>query len=285
MSDLISVITTVYNRERYLPKAIESVLTQTYSNFELIIWDDGSTDRSLEIAQHYAKQDDRIHVVSAPHQGRGIAVSNACASIKGTYLSLLDSDDLLAQTTLEETILYLNQNPEVGLVYTDYLIIDESDNIKQYGPTCQVPYSKERLLLEFMVFHFRLFHRSVYTQVGGFNSEFTYCQDYDLCLKISESAEIRQLQRPLYYYRQHKQSISFEKRVEQLLFGKRAIEDALQRRGLFEDYELEFQIFARCTLFHRIKSSTESGRSIKQPLFSDFHTPRDEELTPDEIKA
>ncbi len=251
MSELVSVITTVYNRDRYLPKAIESVLTQTYPNFELIIWDDGSSDRSLEIARYYAQQDNRIRVIASTHQGRGHAIANACLVSKGVYLGLLDSDDLLSETALEETILYLHQNPATGLVYTDYLVIDENDKVKQYGPTCRVPYSPEKLLTEFMVFHFRLFRRSLYDFVGGFDPTFTYCQDYDLCLKISESSEIAQLQRPLYHYRQHQQSISFEKRVEQLLFGKRAVEEALQRRGLSEEYELEFQIFARCTLFRQ----------------------------------
>ncbi|MBE9140487.1 glycosyltransferase [Nodosilinea sp. LEGE 07088] len=254
MSALISIITTVYNREDYLPKAIESVLTQTYSDLELVIWDDGSTDHSLEIAFFYAKQDNRIRVFPAIHQGRGHAVANACTVSSGTYLGLLDSDDLLSETALEETILCFKENKGAGLVYTDYIVIDEEDKFKQYGPTCEVPYSKERLLVEFMVFHFRLLRRSVYDKVGGFDRKFEYCQDYDLCLKVSETSEILHLRRPLYYYRQHKESISFEKRVEQLLFGKRAIENALERRDLIKDYELEFQMFARCSLYKRQKN-------------------------------
>jgi glycosyltransferase involved in cell wall biosynthesis len=253
MSGLVSIITTVYNREKHLPKAIESVLAQTYSNFELIIWDDGSTDNSLEIAYFYAEQDSRIRIVPAIHQGRGNAVANACATSKGVYLGLLDSDDLLVETAIEEAVSCLEKDEKLGLVYTDYIVIDEKDKFKQYGPTCEIPYSKERLLVEFMVFHFRLFRRSTYEKVGGFEHEFTYCQDYDLCLKISEVSDILHLRRPLYYYRQHRKSISFEKRIEQLLFGKRAIENALARRGLTEEYELEFQIFARCTLYHQQK--------------------------------
>lgn len=259
MTNLISLITTVYNRERYLPKAIESVLAQSYPDFELIIWDDGSTDHSLDIAYHYANQDKRIRVISSTHHGRGSAVANACTLCKGNYIGLVDSDDLLAETALEETVLFLNHNPEVGLVYTDYIVIDEEDTVKQYGTNCQVAYSKERLLTEYMVFHFRLLRSSIYTQIGGFDPSFTYCQDYDLCLKVSEVTEIAQIHRPLYYYRQHKRSISHENRIEQLIFGKRAIEDALHRRGLSETYELEFQVFARCTLLHRAEPGKGFG--------------------------
>jgi glycosyltransferase involved in cell wall biosynthesis len=70
MSPRVSLITTVYNRAQYLGCAIESVLAQTFADFELIIWDDGSTDGSLEVAQEYALQDQRIRVIAAPHQGR-----------------------------------------------------------------------------------------------------------------------------------------------------------------------------------------------------------------------
>jgi glycosyltransferase involved in cell wall biosynthesis len=254
MTALISLVITVYNREQYLPAAIESILTQSYPNFELLIWDDGSTDDSVEIAQHYVAQDKRIRVIAAPHQGRATALKAAIAATTGTYIGWVDSDDLLAQTALTETVAILEQQPNIGLVYTDYIVIDENDAVKGYGNRCKIPYSKEQLLLDFMIFHFRLMRRSVYDQVGGIDEAFMYCQDYDLCLKLSEVTEIYHHQKPLYYYRHHIKSISGEKRIEQILLSKQAIENALQRRGMTDEYELEFQIFARASLFRKAGS-------------------------------
>jgi glycosyltransferase involved in cell wall biosynthesis len=77
--------------------AIESVLAQTFADFELIIWDDGSTDGSLEVAQEYALQDQRIRVIAAPHQGRVQSLFDAHALTQGEYLAWVDSDDVLAR--------------------------------------------------------------------------------------------------------------------------------------------------------------------------------------------
>jgi glycosyltransferase involved in cell wall biosynthesis len=251
MLPLVSIVITVYNRQNYLPKAIESILTQSYSNFELLIWDDGSTDKSLTIAHHYAQQDDRIRVLAAPHQGRGISIASACAEAKGKYLGLVDSDDLLGQTAIEETVQILETQPKIGMVYTDYILIDKNAKYLGVGETCKIPYDREKLLTTFMVFHFRLKRRSVYESVGGFDPDFKYAQDYDLCLKISEVAEIYHLSEVRYYYRQHEDAISTENRIDQLLHSKRAIQNAMTRRGMDDQYGLEFKFFANCTIYKK----------------------------------
>ena len=94
MKATISLIMTVYNRERYLGAAIESVLAQTRKDFELLVWDDGSTDSSLDIAGNYAKLDERVKVIAAPHQGRAPALKAAHAMCSGTHTGWVDSDDL-----------------------------------------------------------------------------------------------------------------------------------------------------------------------------------------------
>lgn len=253
MSPLVSLVITVYNRERYLSDAIESILTQTYSDFELLIWDDGSTDDSVKIAQHYAMQDKRIRLIAAPHQGRAPVLKAALAEVTGAYVGWVDSDDLLAQTALAETVSVLAQHPQVGLVYTNYLVIDENSTVLREGLRSRIPYSPERMLTDFITFHFRLMRRSIYEQVGGINEEFACCQDYELCLRLSEVTEVLHLQKPLYYYRRHRQSISGQQQIEQTLWSKKAVEQALQRRGMAEDYELEIEVFTRCRLLPKQK--------------------------------
>jgi glycosyltransferase involved in cell wall biosynthesis len=119
MGSLVSLVMTVYNRERYLGTAIESVLKQTYRDFELIVWDDGSTDRSVEIAQEYAAQDGRVQVIAAAHQGRARALKAAHGKASGDYVGWIDSDDALAAKALELTVARLAENPGLGMVYTN----------------------------------------------------------------------------------------------------------------------------------------------------------------------
>ncbi|HEY9662728.1 MAG TPA: glycosyltransferase family 2 protein, partial [Allocoleopsis sp.] len=98
MAPTISLIITSYNRSAYLAATIESVLKQTYTNFELLLWDDGSTDLSPQIARYYALRDPRIRVKAAQNQGFTSALKTAIAATSGQYLGWLDSDDLLAPT-------------------------------------------------------------------------------------------------------------------------------------------------------------------------------------------
>jgi glycosyltransferase involved in cell wall biosynthesis len=251
MQPEISLVMTVYNRERFLSEAIESVLTQTLSDFELVIWDDGSTDSSLEIARSYAEKDNRIRLIEAEHKGRVSSLVSAIAESSAPFLGWVDSDDLLSPTVLEETSAVLAAHPEVGLVYTDYIVIDQDGKARGYGRRCRIPYSKERLLLDLMTFHFRLMRRSVFDQAGGINPSFEMAMDYDLCLRLSEATEARHIRKPLYRYRNHRESLSSSRRVEQMHYAKRAISEALERRGLADQFEVDLQIRGRFSLKRR----------------------------------
>jgi len=251
MQPAISLVMTVCNRERFLGEAIESVLSQTRRDFELVIWDDGSTDRSLDIARDYAKMDDRVRMVVAEHQGRVRSLISAIAESSAPYLGWVDSDDLLTPTALEETSAVLAAHQEMGLVYTDYVGIDEKGKVKGYGRRCRIPYSKERLLLDLMTFHFRLIRRSVFNQAGGINASFELAMDYDLCLRLSELTEVRHIRKPLYRYRDHQESLSNNRRVEQMHYAQRAIAEALERRGLADRFEVDLQIRGRFSLKRR----------------------------------
>lgn len=248
MAATTSLIMTVYNRERYIGAAIESILASTYRDFQLLVWDDGSTDRSVEIARDYAKRDERVQVVAAEHQGRVPALKAAHQLATGKYIGWVDSDDKLAPITLAETAAILDTRPEIGLVYTDYLVIDEQDNVRGLGQRCSIPYSFDRLLIDFMTFHFRLFRREVFEAAGGIDLSFHVAVDYDLCLRLSEVTQFAHVAKPLYYYRSHRQSLSSEARVEQILASKEAISRALVRRGLSDRFEIDVQIIGQYSL-------------------------------------
>ena len=94
MSELISVILPVYNGEKYLKESIESILNQTYTNFEFIIIDDGSKDSSLEIIKEYEKEDERIIVISRENKGLVASLNEGIATAKGKYIARMDADDV-----------------------------------------------------------------------------------------------------------------------------------------------------------------------------------------------
>ncbi|KAM3103425.1 CHAT domain-containing protein [Phormidesmis sp. 146-12] len=288
MTTLVSIVMPNYNREKYLAAAIESVLKQTYSNFELLIWDDGSTDQSTAIAQQYAQQDHRIRVVTAEHQGVTKAAHGAIAQTHGTYIGFVDSDDLLASTALAQTVSILEREAAIGLVYTDYVEMDAASKITGYGHRCHIPYSSERLLVDFMTFHFRLMRRSTYEQSGGIDPSFSgTAYDYDLCLKLSEVTKIHHLSQPLYFYRRHAESISTTQNVEQIVWSQRAIEQALERRGL-NDRTIEVQWSNR--EFQLRRRTVNPSKQIRQaavcsllatiPLMALVETPLLAQVTP-----
>ena len=242
MHPQVSIIITTYNREAFLGTAIASVLQQTYRDFELLIWDDGSTDGSFELAQTYAERDRRVRVVRTENRGRVAALKAAITHTTGTYLGWVDSDDWLAPTALEKTIAVLDADASTGMVYTNYVDVNEQGQLLQMGHRCHVPYSKERLLVEFMTFHFRLLRRSLYEQVGGIDGSLDFVEDYDLCLRLSEITQIRRVREPLYYYRIHAGSASQQLNLEQTLRSKAVIQQALQRRGMVSTHELEVDL-------------------------------------------
>jgi glycosyltransferase involved in cell wall biosynthesis len=252
MTSKVFLVMTVYNRQNYLSQALDSILSQTYPYWRLTIWDDGSIDDSITIARKYAQQDPRIHFVSAPHTGRQHALKSAIASNTNyDYLAWIDSDDYIAPETLASTVAVLDQHSQAGMVYTNHWIVDEQGKVLGLGARCQIPYSPNRLLIDFMTFHFRLIRREIYDLVGGIDLEFPQAQDYDICLKISEVTTISHLQQPLYYYRSHPDTISQSQKSNQIERSSAAIRHALVRRGLADHYCLNiiegdrFQIVRR----------------------------------------
>jgi glycosyltransferase involved in cell wall biosynthesis len=239
MPSQVALGMTVYNRENYLSLAIDSILTQTYPHWHLTIWDDGSSDTSPAIAREYAKLDPRIRFISAPHTGRAAALRAAIQATNRPYLAWIDSDDILAPDALTATIAILDTNPQVGMVYTDHWIVDAGGKDLGLGARCQIPYSKERLLIDFMTFHFRLIRREIYDLVGGIDLNFPQAQDYDICLKISEVTEIYHHPQPLYYYRVHPETISQSQKAKQTERAATAVRNALLRRGLIDLYRLD----------------------------------------------
>jgi glycosyltransferase involved in cell wall biosynthesis len=245
----VSLLIPAYNRAAFVAAAVGSVLRQTYREFELLVWDDGSTDATADVAERAAAGDPRVKIVCAAHAGLCPSINAAAKQLTGgKYFGWVDSDDAIAPTALAETVQFLDSNPNVGMVYTDYLTMDESGRIGALGSRTKIPYSRDRLLIDFMTFHFRLMRRAAYDRAGGVDESIPGAEDYDLCLRLSEQTEIRKLARPLYFYRVHNKSISTEKRLWQIMQSKEAISRALARRGMDKDFDIDVELVGRFRL-------------------------------------
>lgn len=235
----VSIVLPCYNRERYLGLAIQSVLNQTFEDLELLIVDDGSTDASLQIAEKFAVADARIKVIAlSKNQGVAFALKSGFDAARGEFIGQVDSDDLLEPQALELTVQALEGDPGLGMVYTNYIDIDEEGNKLRVGARCSTPYSRERLLTNFMTFHFRLMRQSVYLKAGGINTKFNTIEDYELCLRLSEITRISKINAFLYLYRQHSNSIKNNSSLAMLVLTHKAIKEALHRRGLSDAYKI-----------------------------------------------
>lgn len=125
--DLVSIITPCYNGSKYVAQTIESVLAQTYQNWEMLIVDDGSKDNSAEIISSYAAKDSRIYLIQQPNGGSANARNHGIREAKGQYIALLDADDLWKPEFLAEQISFMKEKQTL-CVYSSYERIDENSN-------------------------------------------------------------------------------------------------------------------------------------------------------------
>ena len=121
MNELVSVVIPTHNRADLLPRAIDSVLNQTYSNFEIIVVSDGSTDNTEEVVKSYSDKDSRIRFIGySPARGGNIARNTGIEAAKGEYVAFLDDDDEWMPEKLKKQIKVMESNPDIGLVILVY---------------------------------------------------------------------------------------------------------------------------------------------------------------------
>lgn len=213
-------------------------MCQTFTDWECIVWDDRSRDSSFHIAnEYYRNQDsDRFKSFSSlVHHGIARTLHDAIQESTAPYIGILDSDDWLEPTCLEKSIQPFLDGWECGLVYTDYWTEwDDCPPVYIGNP----PFNQPHLFFPgYCPFHFRLFKRSLYDKVGGVDLSFPCAVDYDLMLRMGEVEPFVHIKEPLYHYRIHDQQISHTHKDEQLLWAKKASQNAIARRGLQDKYE------------------------------------------------
>ena len=220
----VSVVMSVFNQEKYLPIAIESILNQTYTDFEFIIVNDGSNDSSNDIILGY--KDKRIILIEQENTGLQVALNLAISKTKGDFIARMDSDDISHPSRLKKQLEHLKQNPEMDLIGSSVRIIDE--NGKFLGVE-DVHTSTEAinqcLKYRCVVYHPTFFIRKeIFNKVGGYRKEFIHAQDYDFLLRArSKNINIANQADYLLDYRVESKS-SFVKDFNQSRFARLARE-------------------------------------------------------------
>jgi glycosyltransferase involved in cell wall biosynthesis len=226
-ASLVSVVIPAFAAERYLRTTVESVLAQTFQNFEITIVDDGAKDGTGAVADELTREDPRIQVIHQSNAGVCMARNNGIGRSRGEYIALLDADDLWHPDNLSLKVAYLKNHPAVGFVHSAVSLMNEEakelgiiwgghggwvldDLLYREGRTVQGPCSNI------------IVRRTVFERVGGFEPRLSTSADQEFCMRVAQQYPVGYVDRALFYYRILASSMSSNVRVmendEKLLY-------------------------------------------------------------------
>lgn len=212
----ISVILPVYNAAPYVEKAINSILQQSFLDFELLLLDDGSTDNSSYIVREYAKKDERIRLIQRENRGLIATLNEGILLARAPYIARMDADDVSLPYRLEIQFRYMEREPKLVALGSAIQYINEFGK-----PYRRKKYPAGENVSKALLWGAPLAHPSVMLRtlavrdVGGYPSEFTHAEDYALWLRLQSRGRIDNVPNVLLYYRIHKYSVSHINALQQ----------------------------------------------------------------------
>lgn len=213
----VSVNIPVYNGEKYIEETLQSVLDQTFQDFEIILVDDGSTDRSAEIVK--GSNDKRIKYVFQQNQGIGGARNTALKNSRGKYIAFLDQDDLWLPAKLQKQIELFERRPELGLVFCNTTFFNNLGRLHEMyeKPFDESSYLFPRLLKKyFLSLETVMIDRDVLEKVGTFPEKMMMAEEYNLFLKVAYFYDLGYVNGPLAMYRIHDKNYSWGKELQEI---------------------------------------------------------------------
>ena len=200
----VSIIVPCHNQGVFLSEALDSVLNQTYQNWECIIINDGSTDNTETIANEYCQKDNRFRYIYQNNQGVCVARNNAIHSCSGEFILPLDGDDKIAPSLLEKSVKILEIDPKISIVYSDTELF--GDELGMYNLPV---FSIDRMLIDNCIQNSSLFRRSDYDMTKGYNPNMKGgLEDWDFWLSVLEyGGTVYTISEILFYYRTKKGSM------------------------------------------------------------------------------
>lgn len=228
----ISVVMSVYNGEVYLAEAVESILAQTFRDFEFIIIDDGSKDRTGLMLAEYARRDERVRVVAQENRGRAESLNRGIEMARAELIARMDADDVALPERLAQQWEFLQAHPEVGLLGTAVENIGPGgEKLGTYVPVTEDG-DLRQIMLQWCPFRHPtiLMRKEIALKAGGYRKALRDADDYDLWLRMAERARMANLPEPLLCYRFHPDQASMSNMVHQMLCCRTAIVMAFMRR-------------------------------------------------------
>lgn len=232
---LVSVLMPVFNAGGYLVEAIDSILHQTFADFELICVNDGSTDGSYDILRKYELRDERVRVISRPNTGIVGALNDGLAVARGDLIARMDADDTCRLDRFEKQVAYLDQNPVCVAVGSWVTRTDPygSPAGLQEPPLTHDEIDAGLLVAEgsVLVHATLMLRRDVLCRIGGWDSRYNWVEDLDLFLRLAERGKLANLPEHLYQYRRHIDSVCFRNYDVMCQRLKEVLVEAYRRRG------------------------------------------------------
>lgn len=186
---LVSVVMSIYNTERYLAQSIKSILSQTLVNFELIIVNNGSTDKTSQMLNKFKKKDKRIILINNSVKLRiGESLNNAINHARSTIIARMDPDDISLTNRLEVQYTFMKNNPDVTILGNDIIIIDEHGKVtgKRTYPTSSKELKKTLFRYSSFAHPTVMFKKQAFKKVGGYNPDKHPCEDIDLWFRLGK---------------------------------------------------------------------------------------------------
>jgi hypothetical protein len=230
-----SVVMSVFNGGRFVAESIESILNQTFRDFEFIIIDDGSTDGTADILVRYQKADARLVLHHHSNQGQVPSLNIGCGLARGRYIARIDADDIALPERLERQVNYLERHPQVALLGSSITNIDaDGMTLSTWALPAGDKEIKEWLfgLHDLPFCHVTLvFRTEVFHAINGYRTAFAPAEDYDMWLRIAERWQVANLPEPLVKVRRRAHSLSFTSARQQVISRLVALAVSEQRRA------------------------------------------------------
>lgn len=255
----LSVLMPVYNAEKYLFEAVESILVQTFTNFEFIIINDGSTDGSESILQQFQKRDKRIKLISHENKGYTVALNEGLGYAEGRYIARMDADDIALPNRFAKQVTFLEENPNYVVVGSRVLLIDPEGL-----PICSFIQQTSHEEIDdghmtgcsgaLIVHPAAMLRYDSLQKIGGYHTEMEPAEDLDLFLRLAEIGKLTNLPDILLKYRMHLKSVGHSRRIEQKRAAASAVREAHHRRGTVPPTTVSSDIQSQHSVdeFHRI---------------------------------
>ncbi len=218
----VTVLINCYNAEKFIKSSIQSVFSQTYKNWKLLIWDDASTDKTLKIVESFKSRKIKIFK-NKKNLGLGKSRLLAEKKIKTKYVAILDADDKFEKNKLEKLMKYFVKDKSLGLIASDYflinelgkklkkppLILDDKNLLKNF---CENNYFKHSTIM---------YNKFIAKKLGGYSKKLKYSQDYDLTIRMMRYSKVKYLRQQLAFYRMSNLNMSSDNSLRYLRTSER----------------------------------------------------------------